>query len=263
MRNVSDTIARLAAFRARLDAAAPDAASAGRLSPLGDFGTNPGALDARFYLPDAMAEATPLVVVLHGCTQTAGGYDAMSGWSTLADEAGFALLYAQQSRSNNPNLCFNWFSPDDAVRDRGETLSIRQMVEAMVVRHGLDGRRVFVTGLSAGGAMAVSLLAAYPEMFAGGGIIAGLPHGSAKTVPQAFDRMRGHGGPSEQELQQLLARASAHDGPWPRLSIWQGKADKTVAPSNAEAIAGQWRGVHGLDDTPTHETTAGPHTRRA
>lgn len=263
MRNVSDTIARLASFRARLGALAPDGVSSDRLSILGDFGSNPGGLDARFYLPDAMAENAPLVVVLHGCTQTAGGYDAMSGWSRLADEAGFALLYPQQSRSNNPNLCFNWFAPEDAARDRGETLSIRQMVEAMIARHGLDGKRVFVTGLSAGGAMAVSLLSNYPEVFAGGGIIAGLPHGSAKTIPEAFDRMRGHGGPSEHELQRLLARASTHQGPWPRVSIWHGSADKTVAHSNADAIAGQWRGVHGLDDAPTHQTTAGPHTKRA
>lgn len=181
----------------------------------------------------------------------------------MADEVGFALLYPQQSRANNPNLCFNWFSPEDAARDCGETLSIRQMVDAMIVRHGLDRTRVFVTGLSAGGAMAVSLLSNYPEVFAGGGIIAGLPHGSAKTIPEAFDRMRGHGGPSERELQRLLARASPHQGPWPRLSIWHGSADKTVAHSNADAIAGQWRGVHGLDDAPTHLTTAGPHTKRA
>jgi poly(hydroxyalkanoate) depolymerase family esterase len=263
MRNVSDTIARLAAFRARLGALAPDGASADRLSVLSDFGSNPGALDARIYLPDAMPDHAPLVVVLHGCTQTAGGYDSMSGWSKLADKAGFALLYPQQSRSNNPNLCFNWFNPEDAARDRGETLSIRQMVEAMIIKHGLDRTRVFVTGLSAGGAMAVSLLSNYPEVFAGGGIIAGLPHGSAKTIPEAFDRMRGHGGPSEQELQRLLARASPHQELWPRLSIWQGSADKTVAPSNADAIAGQWRGVHRLDDTPTHLTTAGHHTKRS
>jgi len=261
MRNVSDTIARLAAFRARLGADA--AGQSGRLDILRDFGSNPGSLDARFHLPDALPDHAPLVVVLHGCTQTADGYDAMSGWSTLADEAGFALLYPQQSRSNNPNLCFNWFNPEDAARDRGETLSIRQMVEAMIVRHGLDRKRVFVTGLSAGGAMAASLLATYPEVFAGGGIIAGLPHGSATTVPQAFDRMRGHGGPSQHDLQRLLARASTHQGPWPAISIWQGTADRTVAPSNAEAIAGQWNGVHGLDATPTHLTTAGHHTKRA
>ena len=186
----------------------------------------------------------------------------MSGWSRLADEAGFALLYPEQQRANNPNLCFNWFLPTDAARDRGEALSIRQMIETMIVTHGLDRKRVFVTGLSAGGAMAAAMLASYPEVFAGGGIIAGLPYGSATTIPEAFDRMRGHGGPSEQDLQRLLQRASTHKGPWPRISIWQGSADHTVAPSNADAIASQWRGVHGLETAPTHQAASGRSSKQ-
>ena len=200
--------------------------------------------------------------MLHGCTQTAAGYDYMSGWSQLADKAGFALLYPEQQRANNPNLCFNWFQPADTTRDRGEALSIRQMIEAMIVTHGLDRKRIFVTGLSAGGAMAAAMLANYPEVFAGGGIIAGLPYGSAATIPEAFDRMRGHGGPSEEDLQRLLQRASTHKGPWPRISIWQGSADHTVAPSNAAPIASQWRGVHGLKKAPAQLTTNGTLSRQ-
>ena len=136
------------------------------------------------------------------------------------------------------------------------------MIETMVVAHGLDRQRIFVTGLSAGGAMASAMLATYPEVFAGGAIIAGLPYGSATTIPEAFDRMRGHGGPTEQQLRQLLRSASQHKGPWPRLSIWQGSADHTVASSNAEAIAGQWRGVHELAKAPTHSEVIDGHTRR-
>ena len=231
-------------------------------SDLAAFGSNPGGLRCRFYLPDNLPEGAPLVVVLHGCTQNAAGYDHGSGWSRLADEAGFALLYPEQQRSNNPNLCFNWFLPEDTKRDFGEALSIRQMIETMVVAHGLDRQRIFVTGLSAGGAMASAMLATYPEVFAGGAIIAGLPYGSATTIPEAFDRMRGHGSPTEQQLQQLLRGASQHKGPWPRISIWQGSADHTVASSNAEAIAGQWLGVHGLDKAPTHSEAMDGHTRR-
>ncbi len=95
--------------------------------------------------------------------------------------------------------------------------------------------------------MAAAMLATYPEVFAGGALIAGLPYGSATTIPEAFDRMRGHGGPSEQDLQRVLRGASDHQGPWPRISIWHGAADQTVAPSNAEAIAAPVAGSpHGL-----------------
>ena len=89
------------------------------------------------------------------------------------------------------------------------------MIERMILDHGLDRRRVFITGLSAGGAMTGVMLATYPEMFAGGAIIAGLPYGSAHTMPEAFDRMRGQGGPNERELGALVRQASDHAGPWP------------------------------------------------
>lgn len=260
MRNISDTIARLAALRALHAAHPPAAAAPGRLATLSDFGANPGALGARCHVPADLPAGAPLVVVLHGCTQTADAYDYSAGWSRLADRNGFALLYPEQQRGNNPNLCFNWFVPGDIARHGGEALSIRNMIERMVTTHGLDPRRVFVTGLSAGGAMAGVMLATYPEVFAGGAIIAGLPYGTASTVPEAFDRMRGHGGPAARDLQRLLGDASPHDGPWPRISIWHGTADQTVAPSNAEAIAAQWLDAHGLDGAPS--PVPGPGGRR-
>ena len=263
MRNLSDTIARLAALKAQH---APHTAGSGcprkNLSSLSGFGSNPGALQAKYHLPKHLPQGAPLVVVLHGCTQTAAGYDHHSGWSQLAAEEGFALVFPEQQRTNNPNLCFNWFQPGDARRGSGEALSIRQMIDAMVLAHGLDRNRVFVTGLSAGGAMASVLLASYPEVFAGGAIIAGLPYGSATTIAQAFDRMRGHGGPSQRELQRALRGASDHRGPWPRISIWHGSADQTVVPSNAESMVGQWRGVHKLDERPTYSKTTGVLARQ-
>ncbi len=93
--------------------------------------------------------------------------------------------------------------------------------------------------------MASVMLATYPELFAGGAIIAGLAYGRASSVPEAFDCMRGQRLASDEELWALLRAASPHDGPWPRITIWQGTADHTVAPSNAEDIAAQWRSVHG------------------
>ncbi|TCH98536.1 PHB depolymerase family esterase [Roseococcus sp. SYP-B2431] len=258
MRPLSDTIARLAAFRhARDTAQAPSS----DLAELTGFGSNLGALRAWTRIPADLPPHAPLVVVLHGCTQTAAAYDNHSGWSHLAEAQGFALLFPEQQRANNGHLCFNWFQPEDTRRDQGEAASIRQMIERLVLDHGLDRSRIFVTGLSAGGAMASTMLAAYPEVFAGGAIIAGLPYGVAGTVPQAFDRMRGHGMPDPARLEALVRGASDHRGPWPRISIWQGTTDRTVAPSNADAILDQWRGLHRVGGRPARvETVDGvPH----
>ncbi|RWK42146.1 PHB depolymerase family esterase [Mesorhizobium sp.] len=261
MRKISDTITRLAAFRAG-QGFQTNGQGRDRLSDLDDFGSNPGALRARIHVPDDLTEAAPLVVVLHGCTQTAAGYDHGSGWAQLADQERFVLLFPEQQRANNANLCFNWFVPSDTKRNGGEALSIRQMIETMVLAHGLDRGRIFITGLSAGGAMASAMLACYPEIFAGGAIIAGLPYGSAKTVPEAFDRMRGHGMPSERQLQKALRDATPHQGPWPSISVWHGSADQTVVSSNADAIIGQWRAVHGLDACSTRSEMVDGHSRR-
>lgn len=249
MAHLGKTIAQLSKLRSTL---IPNGSPRGqnRLTELTDFGSNPGALRAWEYIPQYLARHPALVVVLHGCTQDAAGYDHGSGWSYMADDHGFALLFPEQQRGNNPNLCFNWFSSADARREGGEASSIRHMVAAMIAQHDIDPSRVFVTGLSAGGAMASIMLAAYPEIFAGGAIIAGLPFGAAHSIPDAFARMRGAGYPADASLTTLVRDASAHDGPWPTVSVWQGSADKTVDPSNAERIVAQWRGIHGVANQP-------------
>lgn len=262
MTSLSATIARLAAMRAGQSAQA-GAVGAGRLANFDAFGTNPGGLSAKIHIPKRIAETPALVVVLHGCTQSAGGYDHGSGWSQLADEHGFLLLFPEQQRTNNPNLCFNWFSPADNGRDLGEALSIRQMIMAMVNVHGADPSRIFVTGLSAGGAMTSVMLACYPELFAGGAIIAGLPHGSASNIPQALEAMRAPEAHDGKELGNRVRRASDHDGPWPRISIWHGSADATVSSANADAILAQWLSVHDLDAAPNAVEQIAGHRRRA
>jgi len=248
MRTLSDTLARLKQLRPVPTASVP---ANGRLQPFVGFGSNPGRLKSCIYLPDSAGPGAPLVVVLHGCTQNASAYDESSGWSRLADQFGFIVLYPEQQRANNPNLCFNWFSPADAARGQGEALSIRQMIAAAQTRHRTDSERVFVNGLSAGGAMAAVMLATYPEVFDAGAVIAGLPFGVACTVPEAFDRMRGHGGPTRERLAGLVKNASRHTGRWPRLSVWHGTADNTVDQLNASALIAQWRPLHGAPAAPS------------
>lgn len=201
-------------------------------------------------------------MVLHGCTQSAAGYNYHSGWSALAESRGFILLFPQQKRANNPNLCFNWFSPRDARRGRGEALSIAQMIGNMHERHGTDASKTFITGLSAGGAMAAVMLATYPELFAAGAIIAGLPFGTANNVPQALERMRGQQLPDQARLGKLVRTASDFAGSWPVLSVWHGTQDQTVAPVNAKAIIDQWRELHHLGEAPSIVEAIGDHTRR-
>lgn len=260
MRSLSNTMSRLAAMRAA--AAARPGTVPDRLVDMTGFGANPGGLTARCYVPTGLPAEAPLVVVLHGCTQDAAGYDYGSGWSQLADERGFAVLYPEQQRANNANLCFNWFNPEDTRRDGGEAHSIRQMIATMVDRHALDPSRVYITGLSAGGAMTSVMLATYPEIFAGGAIIAGLPYGTASSVPQAFDRMRAQGGPVSEMLGSLVMAASDHQGDWPIVSVWHGASDATVSPANAELVVSQWRTLHGLGNAPTRVEQTAAHTRR-
>ncbi len=221
-----------------------------RLAETTAFGANPGDLRMFSFVPEGITQKLPLVVVLHGCTQNAAGYEIGAGWCTLAQRYGFALLLPEQTRANNPNTCFNWFAPNDIRRDSGEVGSIRQMVEHMARSHHIDRARIFVTGLSAGGAMAAAMLATYPDVFAGGAVIAGLPYGVALNVRQALKEMRHASARTGHQLGDLVRGATAHKGPWPKLAVWHGDADRTVDPANADALVRQWLDLHGLPEAP-------------
>jgi len=269
--SLGNTIASLAKYRRQWEALVQAGRSA--RSPLPDldpafshltevhgFGSNPGALRMFKYVPERPEPA--LVVVLHGCTQTAASYDVGAGWSTLADRYGFVLLLPQQPPANNPNKCFNWFLADDIERGKGEALSIRQMVEAMIRDHGVDRHRVFVTGLSAGGAMTSVMLATYPEIFAAGAVIAGLPYRTATNLHEAFESMFKAPARPAREWGDFVRAASPHRGPWPRISVWHGGADPLVKRENADQIVKQWIDVHGLDDQPTLTETVDGYPRQ-
>ena len=234
-------------------------------SPLAEvegFGSNPGHLRMFAFVPAKLQQPRALVVVLHGCGQTAAGYDLGAGWSTLAKHYGFALLMPQQQPANNANVCFNWFNREDIARGRGEACSIRQMIARMVGDYGIDARRVFITGLSAGGAMTSVMLATYPEVFAAGAIIAGLPFGIAHGVREALSGMQVSADRPAHALGNLVRNASKHRGPWPKVSVWHGSADRTVNPANADEIVKQWLDMHHLPLPPMSEDTVDGHPHR-
>ena len=237
----------------------------GQRSPLVEtknFGSNPGALRMFTFAPDNLQPAPGLVVVLHGCGQSAAAYDLGAGWSTLAKHYGFALLMPQQQPFNNANGCFNWFNREDTARDGGEACSIRQMIARAVDDIGIDRERIFVTGLSAGGAMTSVMLATYPEIFAGGAVIAGLPFGVASNMREALSGMFQSPSRPASELGDLVRSASNHKGPWPKLSVWHGSADRTVNPANANEIVKQWLDVHQLPAAPMSEGTVNGYPRQ-
>ena len=212
------------------------------------------------HVPEGLRPGAPLVVVLHGCTQRAEPHAEAGGWLTLADRYGFAVIAPEQTPANNPNRCFNWYEPGDAKRGGGEAASIRAMVAHAVREHGLDADRVFVTGLSAGGAMTCVMLATYPDVFAGGGVVAGLPFGVADNLQMALGAMMGADRRSAGDLGERVRRAGP-GGRVPRLAIWHGDADGTVKPSNAGEIAKQWASAHGLTPTPTETEALSGRTR--
>lgn len=263
-------------------AAGTTAVLCGTLSEVQSFGLNPGKLKMFKYVPDRLQEPAPLVVVLHGCNQSAAGYYDRSGWAKQADENGFALLLPEQQIGPGPIIfnggrnhltkCFNFAELRDSQRDSGEALSIKQMVDRIKDEIRIDPKRIFVNGLSAGGGMTAVMLATYPEVFAGGAIIAGLPYrcGTKTATAETDCGVTLPGKPHKSAPDrtptswgQLVQRAVPdHRGPWPRVSIWQGTADGTVDPPNARELMEQWTNIHGIDQTPDErDEDASKYTR--
>ncbi len=231
------------------------------LTQVTGFGGNPGNLRMWKHVPANMPANAPLVVALHGCTQTASAY-TNAGWNELAEQLKFYVLYPEQLSANNQNACFNWFEPGDITRGQGEALSIKQMVDKMKADHSIDGRRVFVTGLSAGAAMTHVMAATYPDVFAGGAVMAGIPYKCATTMTQGFSCMSPGSDKTPADWASLVRGAySGYSGPYPRMSFWHGTSDYTVKNSNQNEGMEQWTAVHGLSQTPSvSETVSGyPH----
>ncbi|RZU77344.1 feruloyl esterase [Micromonospora kangleipakensis] len=237
------------AAAAALAAAVP--AQAATLTQVTGFGSNPGNLSMYAYRPDGLPANAPAVVLLHGCTQNAAGYFANSGWQKYADLWKFALIVPQQSSANQSLSCFNWFTEGDINRGQGEALSIRQMVDYAKSNYGLDGNRIHISGLSAGGAMTSVMLATYPDVFAAGSVIAGLPY---RCSPPASTSTCQYSGVDKTPAAwgDLVRNAhSGYTGRRPRVAIWHGTSDTTVVPLNATESRDQWTNVLGVSQTPT------------
>lgn len=249
-------IAAAAALVAAMGLPAGPPASAATLVEGTNFGSNPGNLKMFKYVPAGLASNKPLVVLLHGCTQTAASYDDEAGWVKFADAWQFALVFAQQQSSNNSSSCFNWFEAADYARGAGEALSIKQMTDSMKTAHGSDASRIFVSGLSSGGAMAAVMMAAYPDVFAAGSIVAGVPYKCATGLSAGFSCMNPGVDKTPVQWGDLVRGAyPGYSGPYPRVSIWHGSGDTTVVPVNAAESMQQWTNVHGADQTADVEDT--------
>jgi poly(hydroxyalkanoate) depolymerase family esterase len=217
------------------------------------FGPNPGNLSLFYYTPKNAANLKnpPLVVVLHGCTQTANSVARLSGWNDLADQYGFYVLYPQQHFPNNPQHCFNWFKNNEIERGKGECESIKVMVDYMHKNFSTDAERVFVTGLSAGAAMSVVMIATQPGMFKAAAIFAGGPYKPGKNIFSSSGSMVWGVNKTPEEWKELVWQQNpAFKGKYPRVLVFHGTNDPVVNFQSAKEIVKQWTCLHKTDTIP-------------
>lgn len=185
----------------------------------------------KLYVPRALPAKPALVVMLHGCTQDADDFALGTGMNQLADEFGLLVAYPNQPNSVNPSSCWNWFAPKDQRRGTGEPSIIAGLTSEIVGRYAVDPDRMFVAGLSAGGAMAAVMASTYPELYAAIGVHSGLPYRAATDLPSAFAAMKG-------QMASSLDASPVDQAERSRVPaiVFHGSGDRTVHPSNAERI---------------------------
>ncbi|MDQ3556186.1 MAG: PHB depolymerase family esterase [Gemmatimonadota bacterium] len=206
-----------------------------------------GGSDARsyeLYLPSAYdgVRPLPLVVMLHGCTQEADDFARGTRMNITAEEHGFLVAYPQQTAALHPQRCWRWYDAAHQTRDAGEPALIAGIAREVMRRHRVDATRVYVAGVSAGGAMAVILGATYPDLFAAIASHSGTEFGAARGISEALAAMQHGGAASEEQGAAAFTAMGAHARPVP-LIVFHGGRDAVVHPVNAEQTVAQWRGT--------------------
>jgi poly(hydroxyalkanoate) depolymerase family esterase len=183
------------------------------------------------YIPaNYKGQALPLVVMLHGCKQGPDDFAAATRMNALAEEHGFIVVYPGQASKANVSKCWNWFQAEHQQRDRGEPSLVAGVTRQVLSAYAADGRRVYVAGLSAGGAMAAVMGATYPDVYAAVGIHSGLAYAAACDMTSAFAAMRGEGAKRAQR------NGSARAVP---TIVFHGDSDTTVHPNNGDEVIAQ------------------------
>jgi len=225
------------------------------------FTCEAGSRNYKLYIPRrAQTIRRALLVMLHGGTQDADDFAAGTRMNALAEEHGFIVAYPSQSKAANASLCWNWFSPENQMRARGEPAIIAGITEKIVAEYAVDPARVFVAGLSAGGAMAAVMGATYPDLYAAMGVHSGLPYRSAADLPSAFAAMRGDARPP-QGRRSRKSRGTGGDSPRVRTIIFHGDSDTIVHPSNAANMVAAEIGSESVERAEAGHATNRAHTR--
>ncbi len=204
-----------------------------------------GSLDYLLYRPSGLNDPAPLVVMLHGCTQSAEDFSRGTRMNALADELGFIVAYPEQTRSANAQKCWNWFRPGDQGKASGEPAVIAAITREIIAAEGVDSQRVYVAGLSAGGAAAAIMASAFPDLYAAAGVHSGLACGSAKDLPSALAAMRGGGS----------IREPASGGKYVPIITFHGDRDNTVHPVNSDRIHAAWKATPAMAGLKREVTT--------